>query len=340
MPDNFDRQRVSEYMKGLGGVMAAQRFYDCGESGRGWVGVCPNGHEVYHTFRCMLRVCPHCSAQASRKLAEKLTPAITQIVLESPARLGLKHITLTTSVSLLDFVQLDANGVINAARLDFLRSIIMMLRGAVVDMFKERFQDEKSENFCEGVGFAIGIEFGANLLLHFHVLALVPYWDYRDISASWYRFSFGRGRIVHVRAAGREVSDIEKSVGYVSKYVTKPLGRKNEDDTPTALRVADFVALHGQEAVMAALWCLFKGVRRFQTYAKFYDLKIPPDELEVCSECGLPLTWVPELEYLEPNGFYAFLNLLKTNKLLEMGGASPPKVHQLHFGGWLNRPEW
>lgn len=316
-----DRFQTAAIIEQLGGLSAASRFRDCGESGRGWVGFCPNGHEVYHAFGCMLRICPRCASAASKKLSEKLTPAIQDLVRNSSAALGLKHITLTTNISLLDYMK-EINGAWMPAPLDGLRENIKWLRCSAADMFKAKFAG------VDGCGWAIGIEFGANLMLHFHVLALVPYWDNHELSAMWKEYSLGRGFIVDIRAAGRDEKDIEKAVGYVSKYVTKPLGRKKKDEV-SSNRVALFVDSFGRSPIDAALWYVFKGVRRFQTYAGFYDLELPPEMSEVCSVCGEALHWVSEYDAINPDGVWQFLNLLKTNKLMDEGGVSPPKVIQI-----------
>lgn len=320
---SVDRSLVSEYIAQLGGLAAASRFTDCGEAGRGWVGFCPNGHEVYHSFGCMLRVCPRCASSASKKLSEKLTPAIQDIVRGSSAALSLKHITLTTDICLIDYVK-KFNGRLSTSALDVLHQHIQMLRGSVADMVKDKFKE------TPGTGFAVGIEFGSNLMLHFHVLALLPYWDQKELSQDWRKYSLNRGYVVWIEAAGREAADVEKSVGYVTKYVTKPLGKKSAADSKRgSSKVADFLAENGLEPVHAALWYVFKGLRRFQTYGCFYDLPLPPEMNEVCGVCGEGLHWVSEFEAIQPASVWSFLNSLKTNKLIDEGGLSPPKIIQI-----------
>lgn len=333
-PPVLDRSLVANFIAQLGGLSAADRFNDCGEGGRGYVGVCRNdgcsaGSNVYHSFRCMLRICPTCASAASHKLAEKLVTPIVLLVRKSPARLGLKHITLTTNICLLDYVKFDKNGRIVSVALDALQIVMQRLRRRAAQMMRK---------FCEGVegcGFAIGIEFGSNLMLHFHVLALCPFWPQRELSESWREYSNGCGFIVDIREAARELEDIEKAVGYVSKYVTKPLGKKKENAPRRASRVLAFVERHGQECIIAALWYVFRGVRRFQTYGSFYDLEMPPDDLEVCPHCGGKLTWLNEVDFCLKYRISG-LHLLKTNNFVGEEGQSPPKIIQLGFAGWAS----
>lgn len=326
-----DRSRISSIIRQLGGLSAASRFTDCGEAGRGYVGYCPNGHEVYHSFGCMLRICPRCGSSASKKLSEKLVPAIQNVVRGSSAALSLKHIVLTTNISLVDYMK-EIDGCWLTKPLDALHQTIKFMRGSAADMIKEKFKD------TPGTGFAIGVEFGSNFMLHFHVLALLPYWDRIELSQMWKEYSLGRGFIVWIEAAGRESADVEKSVGYVTKYVTKPLGKKSAGDSKRGSdKVAQFVAKYGQEPLHAALWYVFKGLRRFQTYGAFYDLELPPEMNEVCSVCGEGLNWVTEFEAIQPDSSWFFLNSLKTNKLIDEGGLSPPKIIQI--GLWPNRDD-
>src|SRR6185503_18307315 len=155
------RAKVAEWMRGLGGLSPAQRFVDCGCEGRGWLGRCPEGHFLFHSFRCTLRICPRCSFAASRKLADKLTPAIQEKVMAAPLNWSLKHFTFTTNISLLDYTKI-VGGVILSSPLLELQKRTKELRAALARMFKDKFID------VEGVGFGVGIEFGDNLMLHFH----------------------------------------------------------------------------------------------------------------------------------------------------------------------------
>lgn len=309
---SLNRGLVSEWLYNLGLVVPSLRFKDCGESGLGWVGLCPNGHETYHAFSCELRICPHCASKRSIEMNNKLAPALAALVDAAPSDFGLKHIILGTNINLLDFMSLKGARRLDSDALNSVRKLTWALRGAVADLFREML--------AAGLvlGFGIGIEFGFRAgTLHFHVLALSKYIPQRKLSHEWERHNQNHGSYVWIEAVGREGEDIARAVGYVSKYVTKPLNKREEgvldDITPNVERMSAWVAENGSESVLAALAYVFKGMRRFQTYGSFYNLDVPPDEAEICAVCGAALDWVRELDLLV-DGYGAIppADLLKT----------------------------
>lgn len=332
--DNFDRVRVVEWLGNLGQLVPASRLRDCGEGGRGWVGYCPDGHETYHAFGCEQRICPSCSFRRAIQLEEKLTPAIMKLIEKTPASYGLKHITLGTNVNIVEYMVVrDGRRELDRSRLDALREKVMFLRGCVASLFRSYCKPltlesgELSEALC--LGFGIGIEFGMRAgSLHFHILALCKYIPQADLSRSWERVNRGHGSYCFIQAVGRGDSDVSKSIGYVSKYVTKPLGGKDRDGdtvvTENVARMALWCDLWGVESVIAAIAYVFKGVRRFQTYGSFFALEFEDEPPHVCSVCGQSYTWVRELEYIAAVGgeFLDFLQTLKTNNLCDGVGVS------------------
>lgn len=333
VPDDVDpsKQKIKGYSSD--NHTQAARYRQCGDVAKGHVGVCENGHKQFFAYGCMLRNCPRCAARRSRELSEKLTPALLRKVSESSGRYSVKHIILGTDISLLDYMKIKMIGgepSIVSSKLAELSSLIKMLRGAVADMLKDHFLEEG----LEGCGFAIGVEFGANLILHFHVLALMPFWSQKligGVGGKWWEYSMHRGSYCWISELGRGDDDIKKGLGYVTKYVTKPLAGKTERraDTPNAARVDEFMARWGVECVEAALWFVFRGVRRFQTYGSFYRLEFDPDVPFCCPECEGAMTWRPATQ-----ADVDLLNSLKTNKSFSDGEkVTPLWVQKSFFGG-------
>lgn len=328
--DSFDRRRVAEYMNQLGMGHAGERLIDCDIPGSGWVGYCGKGHIKFHEFTCEQRICPRCAGARSKQLSEKLTPALYKLLYETPAEWGYKHITLGTDINILDFIKFDKHGAIKVNRLYALREQVKLWRGFCADMMKSLMllnPDEKGRG--DVLGFGIGIEFGFDGgLLHFHVLALARFLPQFELSNTWERFNLHRGRYTYIKAVERDFDAVAKSVGYLSKYVTKPLGKKKREgneglvDTANTLRMKEFILAVGVEPIIAALAYVFSGVRRFQTYGAFYALEFEDLPLCACPVCGDPLNWISIGDYKSrpPSDWLKSLN---TNKLYPVGVAPP-----------------
>lgn len=316
---NLDRSLVARYMHDLGMLVPAARFEDCEEGGKGWVGMCPDGHEVYHSFCCEQRICPRCAGRRSRNLQEKLVPALLKKCDAAPADFSLKMVTLGSNINLVDYMDLGKDGRLNWAALWALRWQVLRLRDCVAELFRKY----KSEG--KVLGFAIGVEFGGKAAtLHFHVLALMQFIDVFKMGRDWEKMNGRSGSYSWIREIPHREKSFYKAVGYVCKYITKPLGMGERDtlDTPSTFNVERFSSwldAHGVESVVAALAFVFKGVRRFQTYAGFYNLEFEDQEKSVCSapHCGKELYWISEMEYLSgDNAAVEFLKTLSTNKFL------------------------
>lgn len=340
--DAYERLEVVEWLQNVGMVVPAARLRDCGEGGRGWWGYCPDGHEIYHAFGCKERICARCSHARSCMLQEKLAPAVINLLNKSPQRFSLKHITLGTDVNILDYMAVTSDRKLDAARLDALREKVMMLRGCVAALFREytlsgaeyvSVDGKKDRVPFSGMveGFAIGCEFGAKAgTLHFHVLALMDYVDVFQMSKDWERLNHKHGSYAFVREVKAGADEIIKSIGYVTKYVTKPMGARDNDGlgviTENVARMAFWCDLWGVESVVAALAYVFKGMRRFQTYGAFFALEFEDEEPHVCSVCGQSFHWVRELDaLLNPPDF---LKTLKRNNFCVLDGVPPDCVVQ------------
>lgn len=326
--DKFSRNLVAFWLNRMGENGMAERFFNCGEGGRGFVGVCPDGHQVYHAFGCESRLCERCSARRARVMADEFVPAVQRLVAAAPAHLGLRHIVLGTDVSMLEYMRVHgavngSMGSLDRHSLDGLREVIKLYRGFLVDMLRELWGGNKQ---C---GWAIGVEFGMKgLMLHFHVLALSPYIAQRELSDLWKKASLGRGGYIWIEAVGRDDVAITKSVKYVAKYVTKPLGKINGDDgkmssSANALKVVRFIENHGIECVIAALAYTFKGLRRFQEYGSLYSMERSVEPPECCQVCGKGLIWLDERTFLDSPIWSGLLNSSKTNKFVVDGDESP-----------------
>lgn len=311
------RQEVAVWLSNLGAIEPARRLIACGEGGRGWVGHCPNGHEVYHHFCCEQRICPSCAARRSRSLANKLSPAVYDVVRSSPGEYGLKHLVLGTTINVCDYLKIVNSKKLDAALLKSLAYKVKLWRGFAADLLRDYSKNG------DVLGFAIGAEFGMKAgTLHFHVLMLSKYIDHKIISRDWEQKNLGMGSYVWIRAVDRDEHSIAQEVGYVTKYVTKPLVNVRRDGdviTPNVERLTAFYDEHGTAAVLAAVSYLFIGVRRFQTYGCFFNMEFEPEAASVCPECGGELIWASELDRLQGWGS-DFLKTLATNKLNGDGG--------------------
>jgi len=289
----LDREKIANGLAAEGDSIAAYRFLHCREPGLGWVGQCcddPTHETVYHPFSCMLRICPVCGGVRSNELAKSLTKPIADLAGRAPHWYRLKHVVLTTTVSL------DDGAVI-------VNQHVRRLRKAIRVMFQNHWPGDK------WLGGAIGAEFGeSGRKLHFHVLLLSKFIPKDSLSELWFAASGGLGKIVFVR----EVQDVASAVAEVAKYATKPMKFEGEtEDIETTLVKVHFA---------------IKGSRRLQTFGSFYDLERDDEHPEVvCPDCGGWLDWMPELEWMQAEASRAevrtALDLIPANKL---SGRAPP----------------
>lgn len=339
---SYDRSTVCDWLDGLYLYTSSGRYKDCGEGGRGFVGVCPGGHEVYHAFSCEQRICEKCAGRRSMELHEKLTPALIELLRNTSADYGLKHIVLGTDINMLDYMRVTSDRrleIPGRRGLWALAQTVKLMRGFAVDLMRS-YADGGSSLSGDGVeaivkGWAIGCEFGLKAgTLHFHILALCKYIPQTELSSAWERFNLGHGSYCWIEAVGRNDADVAKSVGYISKYVTKPLGKKNREVEEGDTRITDnmrrmalWVEKWGIESVVAAMAYIFKGMRRFQTYGAFYDLEFAGRENEVCEVCGQAYHWVREIDYVAGSwsSTAEMLNTLSANKFLCLGSDPPEK---------------
>ena len=296
----MDRARIAYYLSRDGDIPGSGRFADCGTPGLGFVGICvsnPSHSEVYHPFSCMLRICPTCAARRSAQLAASLEKPIAVLAEAAPRHYTLKHLILTTSVSLSEDT-------------DNLRSTMRRYRIGVREILQGLFPADKI------MGGLIGAEFGENgRKLHFHVLLLSRYIDKEKLEKSWFDLTAGRGRWSFIR----KLAHVSDGIAEICKYVTKPTA---EDDGEEI------------ESVLAKLHFVLKGVRRFQAFGSFFRMDRNEAETEnVCRECGSVLMWQSELDWMQHN---SAVDAAARNALLYLKEAnkSPPVgYNQLAIGG-------
>lgn len=285
----LDRAEVARLLDEAGDHNAAFRFEHCGEAGLGWVGVCtddPNHDTRYHPFSCMQRICPTCASKRSAQLAREITEPIRQLAARAPHYYTLKHIVLTSNVSLDDDPEL-------------VRQLAQRWRRDIRRMFQKRWPGDS------WLGGLIGFEFGeAGRKLHYHCLVLSKFYPQKDLSDDWRKITAGRGYIVHVTKV--DDTELSSAVNEVCKYATKPLKFAGEDESI--------------EQTLVKVHFVIKGVRRAQPFGSFYKLERVKDESEcTCPECGSDLHWISELEWMisehHAEDVQARLNLIQANNL-------------------------
>lgn len=286
----MDRNLLAFYLSRDGDLKSSGRFIDCGAPGLGFVGVCvhdPTHAEVYHPFSCMLRICPTCAARRSAQLAEALEKPIAALVRASPRRYTLKHLILTTSLSLF-------------GETDHVRLAMRDYRIGVRVILQNLFPGDKL------VGGLIGAEFGERgRKLHFHVLLLSPYVNQDELQEAWFKLTDGRGRWTFVR----KIDAVSEGISEVCKYITKPAAASDDEKI---------------EEIMSKLHFVMKGIRRFQPFGSMFKMPRNVEECDtVCPDCGSVLMWQPELEWSK-NNLERFSNGWNDSLYLKEANKSPP----------------
>lgn len=283
----LDRARVAAGLRARGDAGAAQRFEDCGRVLPSWVGQCVADERhtaIFIRYSCMLRVCPYCAGRRAAQLAHDLTPAVVRLAGGAPRGYRLRHVVLTTSISLADAMPHD----------------VMTIRSLAWSVLRDHWRDDRL------LGALAGVEFGERgRRLHVHMLVLSRWIDHLWLADAWRSITGGAGRVVHVSA----VRDVAKSVREVAKYVTKVAKFEREWDD--------------LEDVLVCTHFAIKGVRRFQGYGSFYNLPREEDGYSdnVCPDCGAPVHFLPLWRWIERRKEIeiedARLHLIQANKFRE-----------------------
>lgn len=301
----IDRVRVAELLRAGGDSAAALRYELCHVDGAGWVGVClanPNHDGLYHPLSCNDRACPVCSRRRSAVLAAEITSPILHLAQRAPRSYRLRHLVLTSDVSLFD----DESAVRRCVQ-EWRVGIRLLLQ----DHFARRDANGRVIAKDAWLGGMIGVEFGeSGRRLHFHILLLSRFVHMDSILARWRDLTGGRGFIGKVRQVD---SDVAGAVDEVCKYATKALRFDGEESSV--------------EETLARVHFVLKGTRRLQAFGTFYDMPRDKAESECnCPECGSPVKWVSELTWMESQAALlasqgaacvsSVLDLTPVNKLL------------------------
>lgn len=291
----IDRVKVADLLRAGGDSDAAFRYEFCHQDGMGFVGVCladPTHEGLYHPFSCNDRACPVCSRRRSAELSSQITKPITDLAARAPRGYGLRHLVLTTSVSLFD----DA---------DQVRRCVATWRTGIRVLLQDHFARRDSNGRVtkdSWLGGLIGVEFGeSGRKLHFHVLLLSRFVHMDSILAKWRDLTGGLGYIGKVRAVD---SDAAGAIDEVCKYATKAMRFDGESASV--------------EETLARVHFVLKGVRRLQGFGVFYRMAREDIEIDlVCPECGSPVMWIDEITWMiaQADG-RASLDLTPVNKLL------------------------
>jgi len=267
--------------------------------------VCPADPSHYHRpvrNTCHLRVCPECARRDGARLLRRYLPAMRKIVAQKSRAYRLKHIVLTTGLSLRD---------------PDLREKLRRAYSAVGRLFDLYFG---AVWVRRGMGYIVAAEFGEQgTMLHFHLLFYGPFIVKDRLSKLWRELS--GFKVVWISAVQPGEQDIEAAAVEVLKYATK-LTQLAPQDVPVLLAV-------------------LKGMRRIRSRGVFYNMA-KADEMErVCPVCQdtlvrwSPLRWAvwceTHREVVTGPDYYqlGMLDLIRGNK---SGGLTTPETPAQHAG--------
>lgn len=279
---------------------------------------------------CRLRICPDCAHQHTARFLSRYVPVLTDLDYSATDGHSLKHIVLTTPISLHE---------------ENIQEKIKALLQAVPRVFDMLHIDDWRKHS----GLLVAFEFGeTGRKLHFHCIWFGKYIPQPCLSTAWRVVTGGLAQVVHIEQIdnhGDEGRTLESAVSEVAKYATK-LAHKNADGTWRYMPAADVVRLFE----------VLKGVRRVRSYGLLY--KIPePERPHVCPVCHaamlklsplewdiwLDTGWLPMefAEAIKPQ----ILNLITGNNFC---GLPPPENNVLEhfavplptFEQLIKRPTW
>jgi len=216
----------------------ANRFDACGSE---YIRVkCRDCNQYYiGRKRCEVRICESCSRKYAIKTVEKQTAVFEAI----PKRNKYRPMLLTLT--------LKSNPVYRPTAVDIKR-LYKHTRKLINFFWPKR----------HNTGGFTTLEVGENFNLHIHALIYGQYVPQWAISEYWHKLT-GDSMIVHIREAKKP----HAAIGYILKYITKPLKRADPEE-------------------IAYLCYVLAGTRRIRTYGIFYNFKVPGKQPTVCIVCG------------------------------------------------------
>lgn len=267
--------------------------------------VCPTDPAHYHRpvrNTCHLRVCPECARRDAGRLLARYLPAMKKVVAQKNRAYRLKHIVLTTALS-LDHPDLPE-------KLRYAYSCV----GRLFDLYFGKSWVRR------GMGYIVAAEFGElGMMLHFHLLFYGPFMVKQRLSDLWKQLT--GYHIVHVKALLAEQGDMASSAAEVLKYATK--------------------LTHLRPQYIPLLLSVLKGTRRIRSRGVFYNMAKADERERVCPDCGATLArWSPfrwavwrdvHREFVEGPDYYqlGMLDLIRGNK---SGGATTAEIGAQHAG--------
>jgi len=283
-PEKFlsfeDRNQIAELLTLSGEYKKAFRFAGCQKHA---VKVqCKNDRcepmpraLFFQPLKCELRICPVCGFFHAKKVIPRIKKMVlNKLDFSSKRRLMLLTLTKKKSPEVLRerVPGFMGNDQVDVEVVSQIRKFGITPEGikeffVCVRKFINLFYSKKEKQGAIGV-----LEVGPSGNLHCHLLVYGNYYPKADLKQEWYRIT-GDSYILDVK----EIKDVNKGVGEVSKYIYKP---------PTYFELMDYV-----DYLLA-----ISGVRRIHTFGIFYnfssDVPAEPKEKQVCPYCGWTLEWI------------------------------------------------
>jgi hypothetical protein len=188
-----------------------------------------NGTDLLKNFKCELIICPYCSKIRGYKNQVKYKEVINYLSDNKKLLYGysFKFITLT-------YKKYDNTGFIDRIKTS----------QKDIKNFYRRLKYQYS-----GVGMIASMEISPNYLLHYHIIAYIPFIDQKELSDLWLDIT-GDSSIVYIK----RIENLDETFQEVLKYATK-LNKK---------------LLNNDNDLLVMIQGALKGSRRILVYGIFY----------------------------------------------------------------------
>lgn len=254
--ENVWRAAVVRALIAAGMDYEAEQFRCCqDEASVQFYVVCPNDpdHQTVALARtCHLRICPECEQRNHARLLHRYHDPIEEVYHRAPSHYRLRHLILTTPISLLE---------------SDVKTQLRRVYDNLARFFDRLWGDDWRES---GRGYLSGAEFGPEgLKLHFHVLALCDWIDQNKARDIWTDLT-GFTALPYIKAVNQTNYTLTDALSEIIKYATK-ISCLEPNLVPTLLTA-------------------IAGTRRIRTRGAFYRLPQSDKEDKLCPECGAKLT--------------------------------------------------
>lgn len=224
--------------------------------------VCPTCHKRY---------CCDCAHQQSARLLARYTPFIKGLVRDSDEVYKLRHIVLTTPISLYH---------------DDCREQMLELFNKIA---YELWDILLGKGWRKDSGVLIASDFGENgHKLHFHILAYCPYIDKEKITEAWLKVTGGLCEVNWIRLVKEDHEQehtVDGAIAEILKYATKLWKR---DKTGKVVYL--------DPALVPVLARVLKGTRRVRSYGIFNGF-VAVETPHVCGACAAPIIHLNRLDW-------------------------------------------